>query len=233
MRGGISLGRTAGVGLSLTVLCALALGATAWAGSPNIVAIDDNYQALNYEIAEGASATFDNDGNNAHTVTADDQGPDGKPLFRTGNIPGGEGPVAVPGTEYLSSGQYPFHCSIHPEMQANLFVFDSPAGPVPRPEISLKVKSKKLEKVVKSGKLKVRVTAADPTPADVTLSAKKGTKGITKRASVDVPGGGAKTAKLKLKKSAVEKLAELEKAKVKVTAEVDFGSPAKASKKLK
>jgi plastocyanin len=219
--------------MALAVVGALALAVTALAGSPNITATDNEFNATDYEIPQGGSAMFSNQGDNTHTVTADEDGPDGKPLFRTGNVSGGGGPLAVSGTEYLTNGDYPFHCTIHPEMQATLQA--TPSGtPVPRPEISLKIKSKKLAKVVKSGKLKVRVSADKPTDAEgVSLTAKKGRKGITKRANLNLNAGASETVKLRLKKNAEEKLAELEKAKVKVTAEVDFGSPAKARRKLK
>jgi plastocyanin len=211
----------------------MALGATAWAGSPNIVADDDFYNNDTYQILEGTQANFINDGDNTHTVTADENGPDGKALFRTGNISGGLA-SDVHGTQHLAAGSYAFHCSIHPEMQAELDVANSPGGPVARPDIEVAIKSKKLAKVAKSGKLKVEITAAEPTDADgVSLSAKKGRKGITKRANLNLNGGASETVKLRLKKKAEKKLADLEKAKVKVTAEVDFGSPAKASKRLK
>jgi plastocyanin len=234
VRGGSSPGRGRAAVLSLAIVGALALGATvAWAGSPNIIATDNEFNLAIYEIPEGQRASFQNMGASTHNATADDNGPDGKPLFRTGNVSGGQS-GSTAGTEFLVADTYEFRCTIHPsEMQATLSVTTT-GTPVPRPEISLKVKSKKLEKVVDSGKLKVKVTAGTPTDAEgITLSAKKGAKGITKRANLNLNAGDSKTAKLKLKKNAAEKLADLEKAKVKVSGEVDFGSPDKASKKLK
>jgi plastocyanin len=239
VRGGISRGRRIALGALLALAGSLVLATTAFAGIANIFAADDAPEGNRFEgepfgITEGTLATFINTGDNTHTVTADADGPDGKPLFRTGNVSEGDGAVPVNGTEYLAQGAYPFHCSIHSEMQATLNVGTGPGAPVARPSIAVKVKSKKLKRVVKSGKLRVEVSAAGPTAADgVSLSAKKGRKGIAKRASTDVNPGGTQTVKLTLKKKAAEKLAELDKAKVRVTAEVDFGSPAKASKKLK
>jgi hypothetical protein len=236
VRGGISARGLTGA-LSAALVGVLAFGAgAAWAGGgPTVFAIDDQYSTSLYDTIEGQQADFVNTGpSNTHTVTADAEGPDGQALFRTGNVPPGGGGVAVRGTEYLAAGFYDFHCSIHSEMQSTLEVADSASGPDPRPAIDVKVKSKKLEKVVKSGKLKVEVTAAGPTDADrVSLSAKKGRKGITKKAILDVNAGDSTTAKLNLKKKAAEKLADLEKAKIKVQATVDFGSLAKTSKKLK
>jgi plastocyanin len=245
VRGGISPQLKGSVALVLAILGALAIGlGTAAAGelpaTAIVVAEDDNsFVNANPVIEETAVLRFQNNDNVTHNVTAEETGPDGKPLFRSGNLEGVPpmGPIVdVKGTQFLDSaaGPYDFLCTIHPEMEGTLTIGPFGDGPLPRPSIDVKVKSKKLEKVVKSGKLKVKVTAAEPTDADgVSLSAKKGRKGITKRANLDVNAGDSKTAKLKLKKKAAEKLADLENAKVKVTAEVDFGSPAKASKKLK
>jgi hypothetical protein len=239
VRGGISPGLRSAARLSPAIVAGLAIGVTvAWAGVPpvQIVAMDNNFVDNTPTSPEGNPMLFDNDGNSTHNVTAVDDGPDGKALFRTGNVAGLTADRPIGGVEFLSSvDTYDFVCTIHPsEMTGTLTVTDSPAGPAPRPSIDLKVKSKKLEKVVKSGKLKVKVTAREPTDADgVTLTAKQGAKRITKKAKLNVNAGDSKTAKLKLKKSALEKLADLEKAKVKVAGDVDFGFGDKASKKLR
>jgi plastocyanin len=233
VRGGISPG-TRGTALLLAVVGALALGvSSAWAGGSGIItATDNDFDLDSYPIDASRLANLVNAGDNTHNVTANDEGPDGKALFRTGNVSGGDS-RAVNGTQFLGDGEYEFRCTIHPDtMQATLEI--TGGDPLPRPSIEVKVKSKTLEKVVDSGKLKVTVSAAAGTDADgVSLSAKKGRRGITKKANLDIAAGQSETAKLKLKKKAAEKLGELEKAKVKVTAEVDFGSPAKANKKLK
>ena len=88
----------------------------------------------------------------------------------------------------MTTGEYAFHCTIHPDtMTGTLEVLDAGA-PVPRPEISLKVKSKKLGKVVKSGKLKVRVSAGEPTLAEnIKLKGRKGKKAVTKAKKLNLP----------------------------------------------
>jgi plastocyanin len=234
VRGGISLrGREATVA-ALAILGALALGGTAWAGTPTIIAMDQNsFVTVPPEVGPGSRVDFSNEDTVTHNVTAEEDGPDGKALFRSGNV-GSFDVREVKGVPFLGPGSYEFLCTIHPNMQDTLNVGGDGPGTLPRPKISLKVKSKKLAKVVKSGKLKVKVTAREPTDADgVSLTAKQGAKGITKKAKLNVNAGDSKTAKLKLKKSALEKLADLEKAKVKVTGDVDFGFGDKASKKLK
>jgi hypothetical protein len=226
--------------MPIAVVATLSLAVSARAGIPpsgDTVVAEDQVDWVGGgfpNVDESAFLTFDNNDVVTHNVTADDPGPDGKALFRSGNVPGGDQDQLVPGTQFLSARDYDFLCTIHPSMEGTLTVDDHPNGPLPRPEIDVKVKSKKLEKVVKSRKLKVRVSASEPTDADgVSLTAKKGAKGITKRARLNVNAGDSKTAKLKLKKKAAEKLADLDKAKVKVQGTVDFGFGDKASKKLK
>jgi plastocyanin len=233
-----------GAAILLAAAGALALGVATAAGGVlpgtfTVVAENaDDFVDDTPLIEEGALLRFQNNDNVTHNVTAKEKGPDGKALFRSGNLQGVDTPpgsiVDVNGTQFLDAGIYDFECTIHPNMEGTLTVNEFPAGPVARPEISLKVKSKKLEKVVKSGKLKVQVSAAEPTDAEgISLQASKGRKTITKSLKLDLAAGGTQTAKLKLKKKAAEKLGDLEKAKVRVTGIVDFGFGDKASKKLK
>ena len=51
-----------------------------------------------------------------HNVTAHQNGPDGKALFRSPTISGGT--VGVNGTQYLSAGDYTFFCTVHPTHDA-------------------------------------------------------------------------------------------------------------------
>lgn len=225
---------------SLVVALCAAAALALWAqsafgtGARPTVADDPNQFTQSGAIDEGFQGFLQNDASNTHNVVAEDTGPDGKALFRSANVaPGGSGPIR--GTEFLSVGSYDFFCSIHPSMRDSLPVSDNlGTDPVPRPDIEIKVKSKKLEKVVKSRKLKVRVEASGPTDAlGIELKAKKGSKTIAKKGGIDVDGGDREKLKLKLKKKGVKALDDLNKAKVKVKGSVDFGSPDKAKKKLK
>jgi plastocyanin len=219
--------------LAALVLSAVGTQALATINTP-VVATNSSDFATNGAADQGTEGVFDNQDASTHNVTADANGPDKGPLFRTGNAPG-ETMRAIRGTQFLTVGSYAFTCTIHPSMQAS-FVIDDTRGtdPVPRPEISLKVKSKKLAKVVESGKLKVKVEAAEPTRAEnIKLKAKKGKKGITKAKQLNLAAGGKKTVTLKLSDKGLDKLAGLESAKVKVEGTVDFGFGDKVPKKLK
>ncbi|MFL5884922.1 MAG: hypothetical protein ACJ77M_07620, partial [Thermoleophilaceae bacterium] len=72
--------------------------------------------------SKGGSLSFVNLDAPAHDVTADQKGPDGKPLFHSALA--GLGEVApVEGLDRVESGKsYGFFCSIHPGMHGTLLV---------------------------------------------------------------------------------------------------------------
>jgi plastocyanin len=201
----------------------LGLGATvAWGAPASIVGDGANtFNATSYAHDGGTLAQLTVTGS-SHNVTANANGPDGKTLFRSGTISSGTTPVN--GTQYLGAGSYPFFCTVHPEMQATLNV--TGAG-LPRPTVDVVVSSRKLRKVLKKGKLAVKVaTTGAP---EVALAAALGKRTI---ATGTVRAGGT-TAALKLTKSGRQALAGKDKATVKVTGSIEFGAPDSAKAKLK
>jgi hypothetical protein len=174
-------------------------------------------------IDQGEKVTFRNSDVAGHDVTAHHRGPDGKPLFRSDLIPpGASGPVR--GTEYLTTGTYDFVCTVHPGMDAKLQV-TSAGTPVPRPApgISIKVLSKDLQRVVDSGKVKLRVFSAK---ASVTVGAraKAGRKSIALGSKkVNFEEDGTKRVALKLSDSARKALRKRKSAKLIATATATSG----------
>jgi plastocyanin len=70
----------------------------------------------------GGSLSFTNLDVVQHDVTANDNGPDGRPLFQSKLIGLGETAV-VTGAEKLPAGRsYGFYCSLHPGMKGTLAV---------------------------------------------------------------------------------------------------------------
>jgi plastocyanin len=196
--------------------------AVAWAAPATIVGDGNNsFNAPSYAHDGGTVAQLTVTGSN-HNVTANANGPDGKALFRSNTITGGSTPVN--GTQYVSAGSYPFICTIHPNMQATLNVTGSG---LPRPTVDVAVSSRKLAKVLKKGKLAVKVTTTGA--PEVALKAALGKRTI---ATGTVPAGGT-TAALKLTKAGKRALAGKEKATVNVTGSIDFGAPDTAKAKLK
>ena len=114
-------------------------------------------------------------------------------------------------------------------MRSDLAV--GPGTPVARPDVELKVLSKNLDYVVRSGKLLVRVTATTQS-GDVALVARKGARKLGSKGAVDFCAGASRKLKLRLTAAGENLLEDLDSAKVKVTGSVPFGSPATAKRKL-
>jgi plastocyanin len=201
----------------------LGLGAAvAWAAPAAIVGQADNtFSQASYSHDGGTVARL-TVGGGTHNATANANGPDGKALFRSATVSSGNTPVD--GTQYLNAGSYPFICTIHPTtMQATLNVTGTG---LPRPTVDLAITSRKLAKVVKKGKLQVKVTTTGA--PEVALSAALGKRSI----ATGTARAGATSAVLKLTKSGRQALAGKAKATVKVTGSIDFGAPDTAKRKL-
>ena len=210
-------------GLAGAAVVSLLVAATALAdGTISARPVNMFSQAVT-TIDQGEKVTFRNSDVAGHDVTAHHRGPDGKPLFRSDLIPpGGSGPVR--GTEYLTTGTYDFVCTVHPGMDAKLEV-TSNGTPVPRPEpgIGIKVVSKDLQRVVDSGKVKLRVFSAK---ASVTVGAraKAGRKSIALGSKkVTFEEDGTKRVALKLSDSARKALRKRKSAKLIATATATSG----------
>jgi plastocyanin len=222
-------GRRLGFAIGLVAAGVIGVVGVAVAAPATIVGTgDDEFTPTTYTQDQGDLSVLQVTGSN-HNATATPNGPDGKALFRSATITGGTTPVN--GTQYLTTGSYQFICTIHPStMQATLNVTAN-GTPQPRPRISLKLQSRKLEKVAKKGKLLVAVTS-NASVGDVSLEAKLG-----KSTLVSAPGlalvAGQQTEVLKLNRKARRKLAARKKATIVLNGTVAFGSPATAKGKLK
>ena len=73
-------------------------------------------------VSKGGSLNFVNLDPPQHDVTAEETGPDGRPLFSSKLVGIGE-VTQVEGMDRVESGrQYGFFCSIHPGMRGRLIV---------------------------------------------------------------------------------------------------------------
>jgi plastocyanin len=209
-------------GVVAALIVSLAAAATAWADGTINARPPNTFSAAVTTIDQGEKVTFRNSDIAGHDVVSKDSGDDGKPLFRSEVVaPQSSGPV--PGTEYLTTGTYPFFCSIHPGMEATLEV-TSAGTPVPRPKpsVTVKVRSGDLQRVVNSGKLKLRVSTPK---ADLTVGARaKKRNGSIALGSKKVEwDGGSGRVVLKLSDSARDALDKRERAKVIATVTADHG----------
>jgi plastocyanin len=212
--------------LALAIAGVVLAAGVAFGAAPIVGTADNMYSAPTYTIDQGEVAQLQVTGS-THNATAHPAGPDGKALFRSPTISGGQ-TAAVDGTQYLTAGNYTFFCTIHPgTMQATLTVTNS-GTPVARPQADLSLKSKKLSKAVKKGLL-VGVTT-NTTVDGATLTAMLG-KAVIGRVTVSL-AAGPQVELVKLNKAGKSKLRARSTAKVTVTANVPFGSPATAKGKL-
>jgi plastocyanin len=207
------------------VVFALLLGAPAASADEQITAGPPNlYFTTAVTIDQGEKITLYNTDVVSHDVLARDLGPDEKPLFRS-ELASTGATVPVEGVEYLTTGDYDFVCSIHPQMVGTITV-TSAGKPLPRPaaasELKLEVLDKRLARVKRRGALRVRVTGGDAT-VHLTARAKGAVfaKGTTK-----VSGAKPSTAKLSLTRAGRRLVKRGKKIEVKVTA------TAKGSKKI-
>jgi len=209
-------------GVFAALIVSLVAAATAWADETITARPPNSFAQAVTTIDQGEKVTFQNSDIAGHDVVSEKSGDDSKPLFRSEIVaPGSSGPVT--GTEYLTTGTYPFFCSIHPGMESTLEV-TSAGTPVPRPQtgLTLKVRSADLQKVVDSGKLKLRVRTPKST-LTVGARAKKKNGSIALGSKKVEWDGGEGRVVLKLSDSARDALAKRERAKVIATVTADHG----------
>src|SRR3954452_25029436 len=174
-RGTRSLKNKVALAAGVVVAIVLFAGGLAFAASQTIVGqADDHFDHPTYTTDQGEVVQFQVTGS-THNTTARQSGPDGQALFRSPTISGGN--TGVQGTQFLSTGDYSFFCTIHPAtMQATLHV-TSNGAPQPRPSAQVSVRSKKLSKVSKKGILVALTTSAKVDGASLAAKLGKTTLG--------------------------------------------------------
>lgn len=224
--------RPAGWALALGAL--LACVAPASAGEPGTeIAHARSYGVDPVSITLGSSGQLKLRNNDPffHNLTAVEIGPDRKPLFRSSNVRGLT-TAAVRGEQYLESGDYDFYCTFHAgSMLATLHVDDAPEGEaVPRPDLTVELLSRRLAAVRRSGAVRARVSAAEPTAArDVYVKAVKSGRTLTRTRRVGMlPAGSARKVSLGLTKAGRRRLRRLGGRNVKVVGQVSFGAAGRA-----
>lgn len=212
----------------MVVAGVLFAGGLAFAASATIVGTgSDLFTPTDYNADQGEISQLQVTGS-SHNVTARQNGPDGKALFRSTTISGGVAPVS--GTQYLPSGDYPFFCTVHPTTMSGTLHVSTNGAPQPRPSATLRIRAKKIAKALKKGIPVALNTSAKVD--DVSLVAKLGKATIGRASDISLAAGQVFET-IKLSKSGKSKLRGKRKATVTVTAEIPFGSPATAKAKLK
>jgi plastocyanin len=224
-------------------VAALAVAGAFWAapalGDATITAgpLPNTYATTDATIDQGQAVTFNNSDRTAfHDVTADKSGSDGKPLFASTTIEGGK-TAPVERVEFLTTGDYGFHCSVHPFMKGTLHVTSggtpkprTPDNPAPNPadtappDATVTILDSRISAVLEHRGLRVRVKTSEP--ARFSMTAKSGK---TRVAFGTVTSKGARTVKLSLTKSGKKLLFKASKVKLKLTAKVNDAADNRAS----
>jgi plastocyanin len=190
---------------------------------------DPHYGKATFTIDRGATATFDNEDLSAttHDVTAfDSGGAKNLPLFRSATISAGQTPVD--GTNALGPGTYRFFCTVHPTEMTGQLVVTASASPT----VVVKVLSKKVGQVSKSGKVKVKLTGVLASRA-VSVTARVGKKKLGTAKGIDLSAGAARTVKVPLSRAGKNFLKRKKSAKLKVTASPPGDQAVTATQRLR
>ena len=184
-----------------------------------------------YTIDQGGTIGFNNaDPGVRHDVTSRGTIGGGR-LFLTPILTGPSNTL-VQGTEYLTQGDYPFFCSVHPISMTGTLQVTGNGTPVPRPDIEVKVLSGNIDRVAARRKARVRVRAlTDSDNAAVVLKLKALRLGS--KANIDLDAGESRAITIRLTRRAKNKLQDRDRARVKLVGSVPFGLRDTAFKVLK
>ena len=229
-----------------SVLALALLAAPAAQADQSIVAgPNSTYLTTNVTMDQGEPLTFHSFDVPSHDVSAHDKGPDGKPLFSTPLIGGGES-AFVEGSQYLTSGSYAFLCTNHANMHGTLTV-SSAGTPAKRPGagdpadakkpgVSVKIRSGGARAARRSGSLQVEVSVDEAAKVGLKATARASGKKVTiATGSVKLTGAGKRQETLKLTKAGKRALRSRAAVTVTATATDSAGNTgsAKASRTLK
>ena len=107
------------------VLLAVIVAAPASAAQSVVTTAGFQYVPPTVVVDRGGTLAYTNADIAAHNVVADDEGPDGQPLFSSGAPQSATtGPRDVAGVSDLAPGDYGFFCTLHPSMHGTLKVLE-------------------------------------------------------------------------------------------------------------
>jgi plastocyanin len=227
----------------VATVAALVVAGAFWAapalGDATITAgpVPNTFATTDATIDQGQSVTFQNSDRTAlHDVTSDKNGTDGKALFASETIEGGK-TAPVKGVEFLTTGDYPFHCSVHPFMTGTLHVTANgtpkprtPDNPAPNPadttppDASVTILDSRISGVLEHRGLRARLKTNETARFAMTA-----TSGKTRVALGTFTSKGTRTVKLSLTKKGKQLLFKASKVKLKLTARVNDAADNRAS----
>jgi len=182
------------------------------------------YLTTSVTMAQGERLTFRNLDTTGHDVTSNGRRPGGRTLFQTPVIGTGSSAL-VEGSQYLTTGSYDFHCSVHPFMTGTLTVTSAgkpakrPGGDSRAPGIAVEIVSSSLGPVEKSGKLRVSFHTDERATVALTGTERVGNSSFAlAKGSFRVPANRPVTVSLALSKKGRKALGGTRKARFAVRA---------------
>ena len=201
------------------------------------------YTTPEVTIDQGDTITFTNsDASGAtHDVTSDATDAGGKRLFKSALVaPGKSGPVD--GVQYLTTGDYAFHCSIHSSMHGTIHVSANgtpqqrPVAPPPDttpPDATVAIADTRIGAVLKRKGLRVKLKANERARFKMTAKSGRATLATGTATVTDK----SRTAVIKLTSAGRRYLAKARSVVVKLSAKVNDAannrSSAAATRKLR
>jgi plastocyanin len=231
---------------------ALALAGALWAapamGDATITAgpVPNTFATTEVTIDQGQSILFQNSDRTAlHDVTSDANGGDGKALFESETIEGGK-TSPVKGVEFLTTGDYAFHCSVHPFMMGTIHISANgtpkprtPDNPSPNPadttspDARVAILDSRISGVLEHKGLRVRLQTSEPSRFRLTATSGK----TTVASGIVVVKGTKRNVKLALTKKGKKLLFTANTVKLRLSAKVndaaDNRSAASATRMLR
>ncbi len=198
----------------------LAVPVTAHAATVTIgTGVGNVFSAADYSIEQGDSVTFDNADDRPHNVKSFSLFGGGF-LFESETVgPGGSG--TVDGVEYLVSGTYPFFCSLHPGMEADLTV--GPGGAAwDRPLVDARILPARKRVLVRRGILRIEFRSESAVPA-LRFEVHSGNRRIGSGTG-DLAAGSAKVIAISLPKSFRRRISSQRAIRIAVRGTVPYGS---------
>lgn len=186
--------------------------------------VPNQYESADVTIDQGDTITFKNSDSAgaSHDVTADAM-PDGKPIFKSEIIDKGKsGPVN--GVEFLRTGDYTFHCSLHNFMKGTLHVTangtpkTAPPPDTTPPDVRMAILDTRIGKVLARKALRVKLTADEAARFKMTAISGRTTLG---KATASLAAAGSRTAQITLTKAGRKLFAKSSKLTIKLKAAVN------------
>jgi plastocyanin len=212
--------------LRITAPAALAFAllavAPAQADQQIVAAPVNRYVATEITIAPGERLTFSSqDALAPHNVTSRDNGDDGRPLFSSATIGGGDA-APVNGTDKLGAGSYAFFCTIHPTtMNGTLTVAGDPVAPdTTQPTVDARVDSGSLRSLESRKAILLTLSSTETVTADVVVRG----FGVTLARRTVSLAPGATAAALKLTAKGLRGIRKRRQVNVKVSVSARDGS---------